>query len=168
MSTAPNNHAMAVVIEWLDAMRRGDRDAVTECFRPDVTWRGIVPDAVCRGRTEVLDMLEHRLAVGPPRAEALEVIRGDTCVVLGVRSDDLQVIADVPVPGQLCNVFEVRDGRMTAVRDFVRRALPCTPPAPANRNGRSASPLVDGTYRQVKIDESPKITCPRLKSSPSW
>jgi ketosteroid isomerase-like protein len=121
MATAPNNQAVGVVIEWLDAMRRGDRGAIAECFRPNVTWRGIVSDAVCRDRTEVLDMLEDRLAVGTPRAETLELIRGDTGVVLGVRSDDLKVIADVRVPGQLYNVFEVRDGRIAAVRDFVRR-----------------------------------------------
>jgi hypothetical protein len=45
MATAPNNQAGSVVIDWLDAMRRGDRDAVAECFRPGVTGRGIVPDA---------------------------------------------------------------------------------------------------------------------------
>jgi ketosteroid isomerase-like protein len=66
-------------------------------------------------------MLEHRLAVGPPRAEALEVIRGDTGVGRGVRSGDLQLIADLPVPGQLYNVFEVRDGRIASIRDFIRR-----------------------------------------------
>jgi ketosteroid isomerase-like protein len=80
MATASNDQMVAVVIEWLDAMRRGDRDALAECFRPDATWRGIMPDAVCHDRAEVLDMLEHRLAVG-------------------VRSDDLRVIADVPAPG---------------------------------------------------------------------
>jgi ketosteroid isomerase-like protein len=121
MATAPNNEAVSIVIEWLDAMRRGDCDATAECFRPSVTWRGIVPDAVCRDRIEVLDMLEDRLAVGTPRAETVELIRGDTGVVLGVRSDDLQVIADVRVPRQLYNVFEIRDGRIAAVRDFVRR-----------------------------------------------
>jgi hypothetical protein len=52
MATAPNNQAMDVVIEWLNAMRRGDRDAIAECFRPNVTWRGIVSDAVCHDRTE--------------------------------------------------------------------------------------------------------------------
>jgi ketosteroid isomerase-like protein len=121
MATAPNNQAVGVVIEWLHAMRRGDRDAIAECFRPDVTWRGIVSDAVCRDRAEVLDMLEESLAVGPPRAQALELVRGDAGVVLGVRSDDLTVIADVPVPGQLYNVFEVRDGRIASIRDFIRR-----------------------------------------------
>jgi len=121
MATAPNHQALGVVVEWLDAMRRGDRDALVECFWPDVTWRGIVPDAVCRDRAEVLDMLEHRLAVGTPRAEALELIHGNTGVALGVRSDDLQEIADVPVPGQLFNVFEVRDGRIASIRDFIRR-----------------------------------------------
>jgi len=121
MSAAPNNEAVAVVIAWLDAMRRGARDALADCFRPDVTRRGIVPDAVCHDRTEALDMLEQGVTVGTPRAEALEVIRGDTGVALGVRSDDLQVIADVPVPGQLYNVFEVRDGRIASIRDFIRR-----------------------------------------------
>jgi hypothetical protein len=57
-------------------------------------------------------VLEDRLAVGTPRAETLELTRGDTSVVLR---------ADVRLPGQLYNVFEIRDGRIAAVGDFVRR-----------------------------------------------
>jgi hypothetical protein len=32
MSTAPNHQAVGVLIEWLDAMRRGDRDTLAECL----------------------------------------------------------------------------------------------------------------------------------------
>ena len=52
------------MIAWLDAMRRGARDALADCFRPDVTRRGIVPDAVCHDRTEALDMLDRELPSG--------------------------------------------------------------------------------------------------------
>jgi limonene-1,2-epoxide hydrolase len=120
MSTASND-ALGVVIGWLDAMRREDREAVAHCFKAEVTWRGLPEDALCRNRDEVLDMLEDRLAGDPPRTAALELIGGDAAVVLGARSDDLQAIGDVPLPDQLYNVFEVRDGQIASVRDFSRR-----------------------------------------------
>jgi ketosteroid isomerase-like protein len=41
MSTAPNEQALAVVVAWLDAMRRGDLEAVAGCFHTDVTWRAV-------------------------------------------------------------------------------------------------------------------------------
>jgi hypothetical protein len=66
-------------------------------------------------------MLADRLATGVPRTSALELIAGETAVVLGVRSDDLLAIAGVPLPGQLYNVFEILDARITSARDFARR-----------------------------------------------
>jgi hypothetical protein len=52
----------------------------------------------------------------------VELIAGARAVVLGVRSHELQNIGDVSLPGQLYNVFEVRDGVIVAARDFIHRA----------------------------------------------
>jgi ketosteroid isomerase-like protein len=122
MSTAPNEQALAVVVAWLDAMRRGDLEAVAGCFHTDVTWRAVRDAARCSNRSEVVDMLADRLATGVPRAAALELIAGEAAVVLGVGSDDLREIAGVPLLGQLYNVFEIRDARIASARDFVRRS----------------------------------------------
>jgi limonene-1,2-epoxide hydrolase len=122
MSTASNEQALSVVVAWLDAMRRGDLEAVAACFHTDVTWRAVRDAGVCSNQDEVVDMLADSLATGVPRVTALEMIAGNTAVVLGVRSDDLREIADVPLPGQLYNVFEIRDARIASVRDFVWRS----------------------------------------------
>jgi limonene-1,2-epoxide hydrolase len=110
-----------VVIAWLDAMRRGEPEAAAEHFQPDITWHGLPSDAVCHNRAEVAEMLRRTIARGLPRADALELIAGDRAVVLGVRSHDLHEIGDVTLPGQLYNVFEIRDGLIVAARDFVER-----------------------------------------------
>jgi|tagenome__1003787_1003787.scaffolds.fasta_scaffold20788952_2 ketosteroid isomerase-like protein len=39
--------SLAVIVAWLDAMRRADLQAVTELFPPDVVWRGVPADAIC-------------------------------------------------------------------------------------------------------------------------
>jgi limonene-1,2-epoxide hydrolase len=111
-----------VVIAWLDEMRREDADAAAEHFHPNVTWHGLPADAICRSRAEVADMLRRTIARGRPETEALELIAGSRAVVLGVRSPDLREIGDVPLPGQLYNVFEIRDGVIVAARDFIHRA----------------------------------------------
>jgi ketosteroid isomerase-like protein len=93
VSTAPNEQALAVVVAWLDAMRRSDLEAAARCFHPDVTWRAVRDAALCSTRSEVVDMLADGLTTGVPRASALELIAGETAVVVGVRSDDLREMA---------------------------------------------------------------------------
>jgi ketosteroid isomerase-like protein len=66
-------------------------------------------------------MLAARLVASVPPTTALELISGETGVVLGVRSDDLREIAGVPLAGELYNVFEIRDGRIASARDFCHR-----------------------------------------------
>jgi hypothetical protein len=65
---------LAVVVAWLDAMRRGDLDAVAELFVADVVWRGVPADAICHNRDEVLDMLEFEIGEGFVSIHALELI----------------------------------------------------------------------------------------------
>ena len=97
MSVQQDN--LAVLIAWLDAMRRADLQAVAELFAPDVVWRGVPADAICHDRTEVLDMLAAQIQEGVVSIEALELIPGDDAVVLGVRSGELQEIGDAQAAG---------------------------------------------------------------------
>jgi ketosteroid isomerase-like protein len=129
----PEHQPLAVVVAWLDAMRRGDLDAVSDVLDPDVVWRGVPPDAICHDRDEVLDMLSEQFARGLPQADALELVAGDRAVVLGVRSDQLDRIGDHPLPGQLFNVFRLANGRITEITDHTHRqqaldAADATPP----------------------------------------
>lgn len=111
-----------VLIAWLDALRRRDLDAVRELFAPEVVWRGVPAGAVCENRDEVLDMLEEQLDEGLVTPDALELVTGDSAIVLGVRSPALQEIGEVPLAGQLFNVFAVRERRIVAVQDYAERA----------------------------------------------
>jgi ketosteroid isomerase-like protein len=112
--------SIRVVVAWLDAMRRGDRDALGELFAVDATWHGLPPDAMCGDRDEIVAMLAEQFA-GHWRVEAIELIAGTNGVALGVRDVTITEIGGVAVDGQLYNVFIVADGRISAVRDFARR-----------------------------------------------
>jgi ketosteroid isomerase-like protein len=121
MSTSRGN--LEVVVAWLDAVRRADMAALEAVLEPDVVWRGLPADAVCRDRGEVLDMLRaDELQEGLRSVDALELVAGDDAVVLGVRSPELDAIGDVPLDGQLFNVFTVRNGRIGPIRDYATRA----------------------------------------------
>jgi ketosteroid isomerase-like protein len=114
---------LEVVVAWLDAMRRRDLGAVEEVLEPDVVWRGLPADAVCHDRAEVLDMLRaDELHEGLRAIGALELVAGDGSVVLGVRSPELTEIGEVPLEGQLFNVFRVRAGRISSIQDYAHRA----------------------------------------------
>ena len=109
-----------VVVGWLDAMRRGDLEAVRSWLDPDVTWRGVRDTAICRDRGEVLDMLQGSLE-GRLGADAVELIAGDGCAVLGAKVPELAEIGGVDLRGQLFNVFRVGCGRIIAVEDYAHR-----------------------------------------------
>jgi limonene-1,2-epoxide hydrolase len=109
-----------VVVGWLDAMRRGDLEEVERQLDPDVTWRGVRDSAVCRSREEVLEMLQGSLE-GRLGAEAVELIAGNGCAVLGAKVPGLAEIGGAEVRGQLFNIVRVGCGRIIAVEDYAHR-----------------------------------------------
>ena len=113
---------LELLVAWLDAMRRRDLPAVQRLFAPDVVWRGVPGDAICRNRAEVIEMLREQLDSGVPRAQALELVAGPDTVVLGVRSPQLREIGEVALPGQLFSVFQVGGGRIVAAHDHATRS----------------------------------------------
>jgi ketosteroid isomerase-like protein len=119
MSNAPNRE-LVLLVGWLDAMRRGDLDAVRECFEPDATWEGMRASATCHNRDEILDML--RDSQDWPVIEAIELVKGRGAVILGAKSPEFNEIGGVPLEHQVYNVFFLRDGRITSVQDFPARA----------------------------------------------
>ena len=108
------------VVGWLDAMRRDDVEAVKTWLDPEVTWRSVGNAAVCRDREEVLEMLEGSLE-GRLGADAIELIAGEGCAVLGAKVPGLAEIGGTDVRGQLFSVFRVGCGRIVAVEDYARR-----------------------------------------------
>jgi hypothetical protein len=129
-----STNAVEAVVGWMDAMRRGDLSAAAEWFDPDVTWRGVHDDAVCRDRDDVIEMLGDSLVPCPDDPNSLELepgLRGAVAVelisadaetvVLGAKLPGLDEVGGVPVRGQLFNVFRVRDGLIVDVSDYARR-----------------------------------------------
>ena len=127
-------NAIEAVVGWMDAMRRGDLAAVAEWFDPQVSWRGVPEEAICRNRDDVLEMLGDSLVPCPEDPERLELepgLRGaetvelitadaDT-VVLGANVPGLSEIGGVDLGGQIFNVFRVKGGRIVEVADYAYR-----------------------------------------------
>ncbi|MGH2848557.1 MAG: hypothetical protein ACRDL0_21560, partial [Thermoleophilaceae bacterium] len=64
----------------------------------------------------------YELEPGLRGAEAVELLTPDSeTVVLGAKVPGLTEVGDVPLGGQLFNVFRVRNGRIVEVADYARR-----------------------------------------------
>lgn len=110
----------AILTDWIDALRRSDLDAVERRLDPAVVWQGVSEDLVCPDRGAVLATLSawQRVELG---VTAFELIGTEDRVILGVRSEHLQEIGDVPLGGQIFNVFTLREGRIVRIDDYARR-----------------------------------------------
>jgi ketosteroid isomerase-like protein len=127
-------NAIEAVVGWMDAMRRGDLEAISGWLDPQVTWRGVPDEPVCRNRDDVLEMLRDSLTPCPEDpatyevqeglrgAEAVELVTsGEDTVVLGAKVPGLGEVGGIPLEGQLFNVFRVRQGRIVEVADYALR-----------------------------------------------
>ena len=118
---ASQRNGLEMILDWLDALRQGDLDAVQRLLTPDVVWYGLSPELVCAGREDVLEVLREQLPVRCD-ADALELLRAPNHVVMGTRSDHLPQPGGIELHGQVYNVFERRDGAFATIRDFTTRA----------------------------------------------
>jgi ketosteroid isomerase-like protein len=121
------NHEQAranlqLVLDWIDALRRGDVDAIAERFHPDVAWTDVAGGIACDGREQVLAWLRTAPAQ-PTDVDALELLADVDHVVLGVRNHARQELAGVQLDGQLFTVFTIRDGRVVHLHDHAHRAV---------------------------------------------
>ena len=103
------------MIDFLGALRRGDFEAAARLLDPDVSWQGLREEWVCHGREQVVDTfhwgLEQRREI-----DALEFTRGGEHVVLGARGGNIG--PEEEPPGQIFNVFTLRDGRIVRIDDY--------------------------------------------------
>jgi len=120
------NHEQAqanleLVLDWIDALRRGNLDLIAERFHPDVAWEDVAGGVACKGRDEVLDWL--RAAPSQPTdVDALELLADADHVVFGVRNHARPELAGVQLDGQMFTVFTVREGQIVHLRDHAHRA----------------------------------------------
>src|SRR5262245_33750492 len=120
------NHEQAqanlqLVLDWIDALRRGDIDAIAERFHADVAWEDVAGGVACEGREQVLAWL--RAAPSQPTdVDALELLADANHVMFGVRNHARQELAGVALEGQLFTVFTVREGQIVRLHDHAHRA----------------------------------------------
>ena len=123
MST-PEENIKTILADWLYALGRHDLATVERRMDPEVFWQGIREDFICANRDEAMEMLREQQQREEHGVEALELIATEEKVVLGVRSTQLQEIGDVPLGGQIFQVFTLRhhDGRIVRVDEYTRRS----------------------------------------------
>jgi ketosteroid isomerase-like protein len=109
-----------IMIDFFGALRRDDFDAAAALLDPDVTWRGLREDWVCRGREEVIETFRWGLS-RRREIDALEFTRARDRVVLGARGATIAGVGSEPLKGQIFNVWSLRDGRIVRIDDFRHR-----------------------------------------------
>jgi ketosteroid isomerase-like protein len=110
-----------LVLDWIDALRRRDIDAIADRFHPDVAWEDVTGSVACEGREQVLTWL-RAAREQPTRVDALELLADADHAVLGVRNHAGQELAGVKLDGQLFTVFTVGDGQIVHLHDHAHRA----------------------------------------------
>jgi ketosteroid isomerase-like protein len=112
---------LQLVLDWIDALRRGDVDSIAGRFHSDVVWTDVAGAVACEGREQVLAWLRAAPAQ-TPQIDALELLADADHAVLGVRNHARQELAGVELDGQLFTVFTLRQGKIVHLRDHAHRA----------------------------------------------
>jgi len=106
-----------VLLDYLGAIRAGDRDAIRAVLDPEVIWQGLHDGWVCHGPNEVIETLQEALELRRDVA-ALEFVRAGDRVLMGVRGPAIDEVGGEPLGGQIFNVFTLRKGRIVRIQDY--------------------------------------------------
>jgi ketosteroid isomerase-like protein len=98
-------------------VERRDLNTFYEMLAPDVEWRAWNDEGNCHNRDEVMEVISSALERGVP-PELPEFIDGGDRVVLITSAVPPFFPADAE---GLFQVVEIRDGKIVALRDFIRR-----------------------------------------------
>jgi ketosteroid isomerase-like protein len=139
--------------DWVEALRERDIDRAIARLAPDVSWQGVKPHLICWDREHVAQTLEGWRTRRHPRVDSLELIEVGDAVVLSVTGPDFRRAGDVALDGEIHMVFRLRDGQITRIHDYRRRAdalaAAAAPPSPLpEREGvRDLGPPPPGSAR---------------------
>jgi ketosteroid isomerase-like protein len=109
-----------VVLGFLDAIRRRDREAAAGFLHREIVWRGVVPDLACRTPDEVLDIFLGRRD-DQLEIDALELIGAERGAVFVFHRPEIWEVAGVEIRGSMYHAVEVADGRITRINDYAER-----------------------------------------------
>lgn len=110
-----------VVLGFLDAIRRRDRQAAAEFLHPQTLWQGVVADLECRSSGEVLDIFFGRRD-GHIEVECLELIGAERAAVFAVHRPEVWEVAGIEIRGAMYHAVEIEDGRIIRMTDYAERA----------------------------------------------
>ena len=110
-----------IVLGFLDAIRTRDREAPADFIHPEIVWRGIVPDPVCRSPREVLDVF---FGAGDGRIEVdrLDLIGAERGAVFAVHRPEVWEVAGVEIRGAMYHALELEDAGSPRSKDYPERA----------------------------------------------
>ena len=114
-------HNIEVVLGFLDAIRRRDREAAANFLHPEIVWQGVVPDLVCRSAGEVLDTFLGRRDE-QIEIDRLELIGAKRGAVFAFYRPEIWEVAGVEIRGAMYHALEIDDGRITRIGDHADRS----------------------------------------------
>ena len=115
------------VLDYLDAIQRGDRSRAYDAFHEDATWTTVptLPwPSVFHGRKAIFEeyfVVDQELfttGVSNYDLETLNVVAAGECVVVEMRHR-AEGLNGKRYETDHCVVFELRDNRIQAVREYV-------------------------------------------------
>ena len=114
-----------IMLGFLDAIRRRDRQAAAEFLDPAVVWRGVVPGIVCRTPGEVLDVFLGERG-RELEIDRLEVIGTDRGAVFAVHGPETWEIEGVELRGAIYHAVAIDGDRITRLEDHAELEQACT------------------------------------------
>jgi ketosteroid isomerase-like protein len=115
-------HNIEFLIRFLDALRRGDREALGSMLKPEVVWYGLRDDLFCPSAREVIETLIENRDDYYRDIERIELIGGTGHAILHASGGDVTEVAGIGLPDGIYNVFALDDDTVTEIRDFSDRA----------------------------------------------
>jgi ketosteroid isomerase-like protein len=125
MTTSTTEQTRAVVVGYVEALQRGDIEALRASFAPAATWslRGDLPTSgTWTGPSEILDdflvQMTNRLDVTRPLHQELKRIVADGDHAVAEWTSRATTRTGLTYENDYAVVFHVRDGLIEAVREY--------------------------------------------------
>lgn len=123
----PGANLAAMLEAWTSLLRTGSTDELGAILDGKVVWDGVVPEARCSGRSQVLRYL--RVGGRPPRLTRVEADEAGDDVVISVDSPDFEANEWLAAGAPRSLRFTFRDGRVVRMRSFPNRDLAFAAPS---------------------------------------
>ena len=120
MVSEPGGGLAAILAAWTAMLRTGGTDELAAILDPDVVWWGILPEQVCHGRDETLDILA-RNRPRPPRITRVEAQESGHRVAVSVEGPDFPAGGPLPADAPRSLLFTFRGGKVIEMQSLPGR-----------------------------------------------